>query len=146
YDALVLAALLRVLADAKAQGGLERDGIGEIPLLALIHAVFRVPQIEAHELQREVLARVADREDAVEDLLKPFVLPLQGIDVALNEVPKRLQLHVEQIGDLDIPLPFDLAEAPSLAAAHRLDHVGYILSIKPTGSRPAWELSALRLL
>src|SRR5262249_32227773 len=121
-DALVLAPLFRVLADAEAQGRLEGDRVGQVPLLALVDGILRLPEVEAHELQREVLARVADREDAVEDLLKPLVLPLQGVDVGLDEIPKRLQLYVEQVGDLDVPLPLDLAEAPSLFAANRFNH------------------------
>ena len=121
-DALVLAPLFRVLADTQAQGGLERHRVGQVPLLALVHGIFRVPEVVAHELQREVLARVADREDAVEDLLKPFVLPLQGLDIGLYEIAERLQLNVEKVGDLDVPVPLDLAEAPSLFASNRFNH------------------------
>ena len=62
-------------------------------------------------LELEQLARIGDREHPVEHLLQPLVLPAQGVDVHLEKITEALQLDLEQVRNLEIPLRVDLREA-----------------------------------
>src|SRR5262249_55504833 len=79
-----------------------------------------ITQVVAHELEREQVARVRDRKDAVEHFLQALVPAFGRRQVHLEEVTEGLQLDVEQVRDLDVPLPLGLAVAPPLLHLLRL--------------------------
>src|SRR5262249_26165594 len=92
-------------------------GVGEIALDALGHRVLGVADLVGHELQLEQLAGVADREYAGEHLLQALVTPPEGVHIHLKKVAEALELDLEQIRDLEIPLAVDLREALPVFAA-----------------------------
>jgi hypothetical protein len=72
-----------------------------------------VPDRVLDELERRVLAEVADREDRLEHRLQPGVLALGGQPVHLQEALVRLLLDLDQVRDRDRGL--DLGEVDALA-------------------------------
>ena len=127
----------------QAQGHLERRGVGQAALDALLDVVFRLLELVVDELQPAAAREVVDREDRLEHLLQARVRALVRVDVHLQERLVAGALHVDQIrhrrhfGDA----PEALADA--LAArkrprdrVHRLSCLA--ASIRPTspGSGP----------
>ena len=100
-----------LLARHQAQPRLERRGIREIALDALVHRVLRLADLVRDELELEQLAGVADGEHPAEDLLQALVPAPQGVHVHLEEVAEALELDFEQVGNPQIPLAVDLREA-----------------------------------
>jgi hypothetical protein len=82
------------------------------------------------ELERRVLAEVADRKDRLEDRLQPRVLALRGQAVHLQEPLVGLLLNLDQVGDRNGRL--DLAEIDALAvdvlgeAVHAREDLGTV--------------------
>ena len=70
------AGILVDVPDDQAQRHLERRGVGDAALLALVDVVFRRLQLVADEFQLGALGEIADREDRLEDFLQPDAGPL----------------------------------------------------------------------
>ena len=102
----VLVALdaVHFLAGDETQPRLERRREGEVALDALVHGVLGLADLVRDELELEQLARVADREHAGEHLLQALVAAPQGVDVHLEEITEALELDLEQVRNLQIPL------------------------------------------
>ena len=83
-DVLGAALVAQVLPHDQAEGGLERGGIGHIPLHALLHVVLGLAERVPYELQGEVSVHVRDREDLVEDALEADVLALARGGIGLQ--------------------------------------------------------------
>ncbi len=113
-DLLVPLLPFHVLADAQAQGGLQRRGEGEVSLLALVDRVLGLAEAVGDEFQGEEIAGIGDGEDGGEDLLEPHHLALFGRRPELEEVLERSQLDVEEVGKFHQPGLVQLAEAASL--------------------------------
>src|SRR4029079_5658850 len=84
----------------------------------------------AHELEREQLAGIRNRKHPAENLLESLVLPARDLDVHLEEVTEALELDLEQIRNLQIPLAIDLAEALPFLTARSLQGLPAFLSIR----------------
>ncbi len=78
--------------------GLERHVVGEAHVEALIHRVARRIDEIVDELQDEVVAGIRDRENLLENLVKPFVLAVFSRRFKLEEIAEGLQLHFQKIG------------------------------------------------
>ncbi len=85
----------------QANNDLDRGGEGHATGAALVFVVLGTIQRVADELERGRLAKVLDREDALEDRLQTHVLTLVGRDVALQELVVGALLNVDEVGDLD---------------------------------------------
>ena len=70
----------------EAQRHLERRGIRDSALLALLDVVFRLFELVAHELEPRAVREVADRKDRFEDLLQSYGAAALGRAVHLQEV------------------------------------------------------------
>ena len=70
------AGLLVLVPDDQAHDDLDGRGVGHPALVALVDVVLRLLEVVADELQRAGLVEVPDREDRLEDALKPDVLAL----------------------------------------------------------------------
>src|SRR5262249_50640566 len=91
------------------------------------------------EFEREELARIRDREHPREHLLQPLVLAASGLGVHLEEIAEALQLDLEQIRDLQVPLAVDLREVLPFLAACSLQGLPAFPNGKlrsPAGCRP----------
>ena len=64
------------LVDDELQRRLQRSGVGHVALDALLDGVLRLAERVAHELEREVLVDVGDREQVLEDPLEADVFAL----------------------------------------------------------------------
>ena len=82
-----------------------------------------VPDRVLDELERRVLAEVADREDRLEDRLQPRILALRGEQVHLQEALVGLPLNLDEVrngdGGLDLRKVFALAVDVLGKAVHR---------------------------
>jgi hypothetical protein len=126
-----------LVPDHEPDGDLERDGIGHAPLLALVDVVLElqrhalaadlmdqsarlvapsawIPVADGvfDELERRVLAEVADRKDRLEDRLEPDVFALSRRRVHLQEALVRLLLDLDEVRDRNRGL--DLRELDAL--------------------------------
>ncbi len=123
----LLFAVARVVPDDQAQRRLQRHRVREIALLALLDGVLRRPDLVRDELEREIPARVRDRENVLEDRLQAFPVTLLRRHDQLQEVPERIELDSKEIRDLHHRV--QLREVVSIrAGAHRfrdLDHVAH---------------------
>src|SRR5207245_11257962 len=86
-------------------------------LHALVHRGLGLADLVRHEIQREQLPGVADREHPGEHFLQALVAAAHGIHLELQEVPEALELDFQQIRDLQVPLAVDLGEALAIFTA-----------------------------
>src|SRR5262249_32701933 len=100
--------------------GLQRRREGEIAFDALGHRVLGLADLVRDELERIELAGVGDREHPGEDLLQAFVAAPGGIGFHLEKITEALELDLEQVRNLEIPLRVDLREALALLTTCRL--------------------------
>src|SRR5690606_28676489 len=86
----------------EAERRLERRGMGHAALLALLDGVLRHAEAVALEVERVLFLHVGDREDLGEDLLESFALALLGQSPRLDEAVEGVDLHVQQVRQLEI--------------------------------------------
>src|SRR3989449_4736896 len=92
-----LGGLTDLFHDHQLQRRLERDGVGHIPLDALLDRVLRLAEGVLHELQGVVAVHVLDREDILEHPLEPDVRPLGALAVRLQQRLERTRLDVQEM-------------------------------------------------
>ena len=89
-----------LLVDDQLQRRLERRRVGHVALDALLDGVLRLAERVAHELQREVLVDVGDREQVLEDALEADVLAVVRGGIQLEQRLEGARLDVEEMGHL----------------------------------------------
>jgi len=114
----------------QAQPRLERRREREVTLDAFGHRVLRLADVVRHELERIELARIADREHTGEHFLQPLVATALRIGLHLQEIPEALELDLEQVRDLQVPLAIDLGKAPAFSTAYSLQGLPAFLNAK----------------
>ena len=80
------------------QRDLERRGIGDAALLALLDVVLGLFEFVLHELEAGALGEVLDREHPAEDLLQARLGALGRRDRALQEALVGALLHLDEVG------------------------------------------------
>lgn len=93
----VLRTLFLVLR-RQAKTGLERYGVCQTAVLALLYAIARLLETVIEIFEDECLARVDDRKVQLEYGLEAGSDALGERDACLKEFLERLQLHIEKIG------------------------------------------------
>ena len=81
------------------------------------------------ELERRVLAEVADREDRLEDRLQAGVLALRGQPVHLQEPLVRLLLDLDQVRDRNRGLDLRKVDALAVDVLGKAVHAGENLEV-----------------
>jgi len=87
-----------ILEDDQLQRRLERRREGHVALDALLDGVLRLAEGVAHELEREVLVHVGDREQVLEDALQAHILALVRGGIQLQQRFEGARLDVQEIG------------------------------------------------
>src|SRR5262249_45418497 len=129
-DVLVALDPVHFLARDQAQTRLQWRGVGEVALDAFLDRVLGLADLVTHELEREQLTGIRNRKHPAEYLLEPLVLPTRGLDVHLEEVTEALELDLEQVRNLEIPLAVDLAEVLPFLTARSLQGLPAFLSFR----------------
>ncbi len=83
--------------DDEPQRHLQRRGVGDAPLLALLDVVFRALELVSHEFQLRPLREIANREHRPEDLFQAEDLPLFRENIHLQECVVRGSLNLNQV-------------------------------------------------
>ena len=91
-------AAVDVLVDDELQRRLERRRVRHVALDALLDRVLRLAERVAHELEREVLVDVGDREQVLEDAFETDVLAVVRGGIQLEQRLEGARLDVEEVG------------------------------------------------
>ena len=111
------AGLLVDVPDHELNRDLEGRRVGHAAFMALLHAVLRIPEVVADELQRGRLVEVLDREHRFEHALQAGVLTLVWRGTVLQKLGVRQLLNLDEIRNIDDSV--DLPEIPPQAEVVR---------------------------